>query len=113
MKKTICLLLAMMFFMACAPIARADAALDLDFFAVVKFTSNHAVYSGPGEDYYRANNSKALLGAGGECRYYGYKGSWMMVGYQLTSGDYRIGWIPKSSMNDMIFIRKKSGDPAL
>lgn len=107
MKKTVCLLLAMMLFMACVPAACADAALDLDFFAVVKFTSNHAVYSGPGEDYYRANNSKALLGAGGECRFYGYKGSWMMVGYQLTSGDYRIGWIPKSSVNDMIFIRKK------
>lgn len=107
MKKTACLLLALSLLMACVPAARADADLDLDFFAVVKFSSNHAVYSGPGEDYYRANNGKALLGAGGECRYYGYKGSWMMVGYQLTSGDYRIGWIPKSSMNDMTVTRKK------
>ena len=57
---------------------------------------NWPVYSGPGEYYYRANSGKATKGEG-SCQVYGMEnmgyGDWLLIGYALSSGGYRIGYV--------------------
>ncbi|NLD52529.1 MAG: hypothetical protein GX650_06505 [Clostridiales bacterium] len=48
------------------------------------------VYTGPGPDYYRVGN--ATLG-GGTIRVYGREGGWVLIGYGLSNGGYRIGYV--------------------
>ena len=59
-------------------------------------TGNWPVYSGPGEYYYRANNGKATKGES-TCQVYGIEnmgyGDWVMIGYGMTAGGYRVGFI--------------------
>ena len=57
------------------------------------FTSNYNVYEGPGTNYYRSNRGKASYGKGGSARIYGTDGEWLLIGYGLSNGDYRIGYI--------------------
>ena len=89
-KRLICAILAGILLFSAVPCALA--ATTLDDYATASFGASYAVYSGPGEYYYRANNGKASYG-GGTARIYGVVGDWVMIGYQLTSGDYRIGYI--------------------
>lgn len=51
-----------------------------------------AVFSGPGTTYHRAANGRAALG-GGRIRVYGTSNGWAMIGYGLSSGAYRIGYV--------------------
>ncbi len=48
------------------------------------------VYTGPGPGYYRVGN--ATLG-GGSIRVYGRDGDWVLIGYGLSNGGYRIGYV--------------------
>ena len=110
-KKWMALTLALCLLFMAIPMAQAATRLDLDKYSVVRYDENQAVYSGPSKDYLRANNGKALLGAHGECRLYGTVGSWTLVGYQMTNGNYRIGYVPKSA--EKTVVRKGSvGDLA-
>lgn len=59
-------------------------------------SSENAVYSGPGTQYYRAANGRANVKSG-RCRFYGLDGDWAMMGYQYGD-DYRIGYIPASGV---------------
>lgn len=102
MKKLTVLLLALI--LLCAAVLPAQAA-TLDQYASAKFGKNYPVYSGPGENYYRANSGKALYGSGGTARVYGVTGNWILIGYQLSNGDYRIGYIAKEAINYMTNIK--------
>ncbi|MBR2054253.1 MAG: cadherin-like beta sandwich domain-containing protein [Clostridia bacterium] len=102
MKKLTVLLLALI--LLCAAVLPAQAA-NLDQYASAKFGKNYPVYSGPGENYYRANSGKALYGSGGTARVYGVTGNWILIGYQLSNGDYRIGYIAKEAINYMTNIK--------
>ncbi len=51
---------------------------------------NFPVYTGPGEGYYRVGN--ATLG-GGTIRVYGQENGWALIGYGLSNGGYRIGFV--------------------
>lgn len=64
----------------------------LPSYQIVRFTSGADVYSGPGKTYYRANGGKARMG-GGNCRLFGVEGGWALIGYELSSGAYRIGYV--------------------
>ncbi len=99
MKKLTALLLTLVLLISVA--APALALRNLENYASAKFTKNYPVYSGPGEDYYRANSGKALYGKGGTARIYGVTGNWVMMGYGLSNGDYRIGYISKDCLNNM------------
>ena len=82
--------LAVMFAL-CAQAALAVS--ELSHFSA-RIGASPAVYSGPGKEYYRANNGKAQYGKGGVARIYGLApNGWMMIGYELGSGDYRIGYV--------------------
>ncbi|MBQ6256005.1 MAG: hypothetical protein IJJ60_05395, partial [Clostridia bacterium] len=89
-KHLLCMAAVLMIFISLFP--AAQAASTLDRYATASFGKTYAVYSGPGEYYYRANSGKASYG-GGTARVYGVTGDWVMIGYQLSSGDYRIGYI--------------------
>lgn len=54
----------------------------------------HPVYTGPGTNYFRASGNAAV--GGGKCRYYGNVGEWAMIGYGLSNGKYRIGYVEQS-----------------
>lgn len=58
------------------------------------------VYSGPGTYYYRANNNKATMG-GGNCQIYGVEGNWVLIGYSLSNGNYRIGFVSLEALPQM------------
>ena len=90
---------AMLIVLLTSLIPTALAESRLDHYAIASFGQNYAVYSGPGEYYYRANSGKALYG-GGSARVYGVVGDWVMIGYQLTNGDFRIGYI-KNGLESM------------
>ena len=80
----------------------AAAESVLDTYATGSFGKkvNLAVYTGPGFEYVRANSGKASYG-GGSCRIYGVTGDWVMIGYGLSNGDYRIGYIYRSALNTL------------
>jgi hypothetical protein len=74
----------------------------------VLFRDSWAVYSGPGDYYYRANNKKATMG-GGWCQLYGIEISrvngvekkWALIGYGLSNGNYRIGYVSLEALPRM------------
>ena len=66
----------------------------------VRFSGSWPVYSGPGTYYYRANNNRATMG-GGVCQVYGVEGNWVMIGYGLSNGNYRIGYISVDALPRM------------
>ncbi len=51
---------------------------------------SYPVYTGPGENYYRVGN--ATVG-GGTIRVYGSENGWVLIGYGLSNGGYRIGFV--------------------
>ncbi len=98
MRKT-CLCLAIITILLLGLIPCAAAESPLDSYATGSFGNQQslAVYTGPGEEYFRANNGKAAYG-GGSARIYGVAGDWIMIGYGLSNGNYRIGYISGSAM---------------
>ncbi len=58
---------------------------------------NIPVYSGPYNNYWRANGGRASLG-GGRVRVWGIEGEYAMIGYGLSNNLYRIGWIHKDNI---------------
>lgn len=102
-KRLICLALALI--LSLCAVCPALALTDLNTFATARFSSSYPVYSGPGSYYFRANNGKATMGAGGVCRVYGVAGDWVLIGYQTGAGIYRIGYIDKSALNKMYDVK--------
>ena len=100
-KRLLCTAIIFVVLLSIYPSALASASLDQ--YAIASFGERYAVYSGPGEYYYRANSGKALYG-GGAARVYGVTGDWVLIGYQLSSGDYRIGYI-KNALGSMTVSR--------
>ena len=98
-RATLCLMAAVV--LLAGMIVPAGAESVLDTYARGRFRSVYAVYSGPGTEYVRANSGKAAYG-GGECRIYGVtENGWVMIGYGLSSGGYRIGYISGEALGDM------------
>ena len=95
-RRILSLLLAALLIISLIPSAQASATLDQ--YINVNFGRSYDVYSGPGVHYYRANSGKAMYG-GGSARVYGLVDDWILIGYQLSSGDYRIGYITRSALN--------------
>ena len=99
----VCLILALA--LTLPVLTSASALTGLNSFATARFSTGHACYSGPGYDYFRANSGKAMYGGGGVARVYGVTGNWIMIGYELGSGDYRIGYIEKTALKEMYDVK--------
>lgn len=97
MKKCFVSMLALVLILSLA--LPAQALVSMGDYANTRFTKTFPVYSGPGENYYRANNGKALYGGAGAVRVYGVTGNWVLMGYGLSNGDYRIGYVTRDALN--------------
>ena len=105
MKKLSVLVLALvMILLAAVP---AYALPSIDQYASCTIKKAYSVYSGPGEHYYRANNGKAMYGGAGSVRVFGVTGDWILMGYGLSNGDYRVGYVPAEGLN---YISNLRGD---
>ncbi len=111
MKRRIVSLVMILAVLFSIPLAEAHAISKLKHFTA-KIDSSPAVYSGPGKEYYRANNGKAQYGRSGVARIYGLApNGWMMIGYELKTGDYRIGYVAPQYA-DMLY-SVKGGDSGI
>lgn len=106
-KLAVLMLIAVLVVLAAVP---AYALTALDEYASGKFTKAYPVYSGPGEDYYRANNGKALYGGNGSVRIYGVTGDWVLMGYGLSNGDYRVGYVSADALKYVANLRGEIND---
>ncbi|MBN1778503.1 MAG: YARHG domain-containing protein [Clostridiales bacterium] len=60
------------------------------------------VYSGPGYNYVRGANGKAMTSTNGAVYVYGWESGWLLALYRLNSGSGRMGYIPGSQMKDTV-----------
>lgn len=67
----------------------------IDTYQTLRLQGSHAVYSGPGTHYYLTPRAEV---SGGQSRVYGSENGWILMGYGLSGGDYRIGWVPDSAL---------------
>ena len=100
-RRVICFVLTVAVCFSFLPEARAMASLD--YYISANFGRSYDVFSGPGRHYYRANMGKAMYG-GGAARVYGSEGDWIMMGYQLSNGDYRIGYVHKTALSTAVYV---------
>lgn len=100
-KRLFCLIMA--FALLLGQVPYASALTDLNVFAKSSFDKGYDVYSGPGFHYYRANNGAARYSSGG-VRVYGVCGDWVLIGYGLSGGAYRIGYISRDCLNHMKYV---------
>ncbi len=66
----------------------------------IQFTSGkkYEVYQGPGEEYGRAGNGKALVSTNDWIQVFGEENGWIMIQYDITSDHMRIGWITADAL---------------
>jgi peptidoglycan hydrolase-like protein with peptidoglycan-binding domain len=74
-------------------------------------SEDQPIYTGPGTDYYRAEGGAAIIPAGTAIRVYGRESEWVLAGYGLSSGDFRIGFISAGALSgisvpDLVFASK-------
>lgn len=72
----------------------------LDEYITCRFSVSPAVYTGPSDTYYRAGSGKAQYGSPGKARVYGEENGWLLIGYQTSSGQYRLGYIDAVPVRD-------------
>ena len=53
----------------------------------------YPVYTGPGEDYVRAGNGKALLSTKGWVQVFGWDAGWVLVQYGVSKAQMRMGYV--------------------
>lgn len=61
-----------------------------------------AVYSGPGDHYYRGANGKAMASTNGRVYAAGYDGDWLMVMYWTNGGSVRIGYASRKDAGQWV-----------
>ncbi len=85
---------------------RAGGAGDLNDYATCSFSRSFPVYTGPGEEYFRVGGN-AKYGSG-SCRVWGADGDWLMIGFLVKSGKYRVGYVTRDALGYAVNV---SGDP--
>lgn len=74
---------------------------------VIKFGVEHRlgqkdkypIYSAPDLNAVRGAKGKATLATAGGADSAGWEGAWLLMRYEKSNGGYRVGWVPKSSLN--------------
>lgn len=66
----------------------------------IKFTGGqkYPVYTGPGEEYARSGNGKGMVSTNDWIQVLGSYGDWIMIQYDISAEQYRIGWITKDAL---------------
>lgn len=61
-----------------------------------------AVFSGPGEDYYRASAGRALVSTNGKIEIAGVENGWILIYYRINDVSHRVGYISSRSLKDKL-----------
>ena len=66
----------------------------------VQFTGNrnYAVYSGPGEGYFRGGNGKASVSTNDWIQVFGSENGYILIQYAIGKGHMRFGWIEETAL---------------
>ena len=56
------------------------------------------VYSGPGEEYVRGGNGKAMVSTNDWIQVFGEERGWILIQYNISNGHMRFGYIPAISL---------------
>lgn len=66
----------------------------------IKFSGGrkYAVYSGPGEDYLRSANGKAIVSTNDWIQVFGREGDWILIQYAIEKDHMRFGYIPAEAL---------------
>lgn len=66
----------------------------------IRFTGGrkYAVYTGPGETYARSGNGKGQVSTNDWIEVFGRYGDWIMIQYDISAEQYRIGWIEADAL---------------
>ena len=66
----------------------------------IQFTGGqkYPVYSGPGENYLRANNGKAAVSTNDWIQVFGKQNGWIMIQYAIGKDHMRFGWINEKAL---------------
>lgn len=67
----------------------------IDNYQTIRLEGSQPVYSGPGTHYYY--DGSAVV-SGGRSRVYGSENGWILMGYGLSDGRYRIGWVDAAAL---------------
>ena len=61
------------------------------------------VYTGPGAEYVRAANGKAMVSTNGTVYVYGWENGWLMVLYRVSKGGARIGYVKGTQIKGDVY----------
>ncbi len=61
------------------------------------------VYTGPGAEYVRAANGKAMASTNGTVYVYGWENGWLMVLYRVSKGGARIGFVKGTQIKGDVY----------
>ena len=66
----------------------------------IKFTGGrkYDVYSGPGTNYLRGGNGKAVVSTNDWIQVFGRENGWILIQYAITKDHMRFGWIPEKAL---------------
>ena len=66
----------------------------------IKFAGGqkYPVYTGPGEEYARSGNGKGMVSTNDWIQVLGSYENWIMIQYDISAEQYRIGWITKDAL---------------
>ena len=66
----------------------------------VKFAmgKKYEVYSGPGKDYLRAADGKAVVSTNDWIQVFGKENGWILIQYEIDKDHMRFGWIPEKAL---------------
>ena len=67
----------------------------IDNYQTIRLEGSQPVYTGPGTHYYQ---TPGAVVSGGRSRVYGSENGWILMGYGLSDGRYRIGWVDSSAL---------------
>ncbi|MEG0048620.1 MAG: YARHG domain-containing protein [Clostridia bacterium] len=87
------------------PRSNADAANDspLNFRSYdLRAGQRLAVYTGPGSDYYRSGNGRALVSTNEQLKIAGKEDGWLMVSYETNAYTERVGYVAMRGIVDRL-----------
>ena len=107
-KRIVSAVLALLLILSLVPVVQAAPTItSLDKYCKAKFPHPYDawdVYSGPGVYYFRANNWNASYGGTGVARVSCQVDNWLMIGYETSFGEYRIGYISADALKYVQYV---------
>ena len=96
-KKYLAVICVLVLTIAAFPMVRADMVPgDLNTYGTCRIEGGYKVFTGPGTDYLRINGNASCNDV--IAKVWGIEDKWIMMSYQTSKGNYRVGYIEKSAL---------------